>query len=490
MTGAPNFGCTNLIHRQINFHLKNVFLDGLGDSPLASKEGIARPVWKGVHLAEVSTTRYARSVAMQVRAKTVLAGGVSSNFRYHPHPAPLVITHGKGAEAWDSDGNRYIDYIMGNGPAIHGYAHPAIVEATTRALEIGEGFASVSEPEVALGEAMVDVIPCAQRVRFEVSGTLADQIAIRLARAHTGRNAILKFEGHYHGWADTAFVSVRPPLNAAGPAERPAAVPGSQGQALTPSGDVIVSSFNDIAALERTFAEAGERIAAVILEPTSCNTGVIEPDPEFLASVRRLCDDHGALLIFDEVITGFRLSLGGGQEFFRVTPDLAVFAKAMGGGAPIAMVAGRADVMDRVMTGVVHGGTYNATGSALAAAAASLELLRADDGAAYPLLFERSRRLMDGLRDAADRHGLPLLVQGPGPVFCTVFSDQSAVRTYRDYKASDEALRLRFLEALQDRGIRTKTNGTWFPSLAHTPEDIDTTISAADDALAELARTV
>lgn len=436
-----------------------------------------------------STARYARSVALQRRARDVLAGGVSSNFRYHPHPAPLVITHGKAAHSWDVDGNRYIDFIMGNGPAIHGYAHPRIVEATTQALSIGEGFASVSEAEIALAEEMVEVVPCAERVRFEVSGTLADQIAIRLARAHTGRNTIVKFEGHYHGWADTAFVSVRPPLNAAGPEERPASVPGSQGQAPVSPDDIIVAPFNDAVFLEKTFAEAGKRIAGVILEPTCCNTGVIDPEPEFLACARRLCNEHGALLIFDEVITGFRLSLGGGQEYHGVTPDLAVFAKAMGGGAPVAMVAGRADVMDLVTKGVVHGGTYNAASSALAAAAASLDMLRAGDGAAYSTLFRRSRRLMDGLRQAARRHGLPLLVQGPGPVFCTVFTEQETLRTYRDYKATDEAMRLRFLEALQDRGVRTKTNGTWFPSLAHTSEDIEATISAADDALAELART-
>jgi glutamate-1-semialdehyde 2,1-aminomutase len=349
-------------------------------------------------------------------------------------------------------------------------------------LEIGEGFMSVSEDEVALAELMTQIIPCAERVRFDVSGTLADQFAIRLARAHTGRTLILKFEGHYHGWSDSAFASVRPSLEAAGPFETPKTVPGSLGQAGTTQDHILVRPFNNLPVLEATMAEHGDRLAAVILEPVPCNTGVIEPDEGYLAALRQQCDRHGIVLIFDEVVTGFRLAMGGAQEHYGVTPDLAVFAKALGGGAPIAMVAGRAEIMDAVEGGVVHGGTYNSNTSAIAACHASVKLLAAADATSFERMRRLGAELMAGLRQAGARVGLPLLADGPGPVFCTVFHDKP-LRDYRDYKASDEPMRLAFVQAMQDLGVRITSRGTWFLSTVHTDSDVAETLGKAEQAL-------
>ena len=434
-------------------------------------------------MAEPMQTRsYVRTMELQARARRFLAGGVSSNFRYHTMPAPLAIQRGRGTRIWDIDGNEYLDFTMGNGPAIHGHAHPEIIAAISSALEIGEGFMSVSEDEVALAELMTQIIPCAERVRFDVSGTLADQFAIRLARAHTGRTLILKFEGHYHGWSDSAFASVRPSLEAAGPFETPKTVPGSLGQAGTTQDHILVRPFNNLPVLEATMAEHGDRLAAGILEPVPCNTGVIEPDEGYLAALRQQCDRHGIVLIFDEVVTGFRLAMGGAQEHYGVTPDLAVFAKALGGGAPIAMVAGRAEIMDAVEGGVVHGGTYNSNTSAIAACHASVKLLAAADATSFERMRRLGAELMAGLRQAGARVGLPLLAEGPGPVFCTVFHDKP-LRDYRDYKASDEPMRLAFVQAMQDLGVRITSRGTWFLSTVHTDSDVAETLGKAEQAL-------
>lgn len=432
------------------------------------------------------SSRYAGSLAAQIRARRVLAGGVSSNFRYHTLPAPLVIIRGCGTRIWDTDGNEYIDYTMGNGPAIHGYAHPDITAAVTAALETGEGFMSVSEQEVSLAERMVEIIPCAERVRFDVSGTLANQIAIRLARAHTGRNVILKFEGHYHGWSDGVFVSVRPAVDASGPKDEPNTVAGSRGQLGATQENILVRTFNDLAAVQTALARCGDKIAAVILEPVPCNTGVIEPSEGFLGGLRRLCTEHGIVLIFDEVITGFRLALGGAQEHYGVTPDVAVFAKAIAGGAPMAMIAGRADIMDAVEHGVVHGGTYNANTSAIAASHASLTILASDNRRAYARMQALGADLMAGLRALSERVCLPLRAQGPGPVFSTVFHDRP-LQDYRDFRASDEAVRLAFVQEMQDLGVRITSRGTWFLSTAHTNADVAATLDRAEVALKRVA---
>ena len=431
-------------------------------------------------------TRYESSVRRYETAKTVLAGGVSSNFRYHSLPAPLAIDRGDGPHVWDADGNHYIDYVLGNGPAFLGHSPAVVLDAVRESLEGGQAFTSVHQAEVDLARRLVEIIPCAERVRFDVSGTQAGHIALRLARAHTGRQKVVKFEGHYHGWADNIFLSMNPTLTEAGPADSPAVLTMSDGQADSVRGDALVATYNDLERLTAMVEPQADQIAAIVLEPVPCNTGVIEPLPGYLEGVRELCDRTGIVLVFDEVITGFRAALGGAQERYGVTPDLAIFAKAVASGFPMSVIAGRADIMDGVTRGVVHGGTYNAITSTVAACRATVEALADNGGAIYQAIERRGRRLIDGLAEIGRRYDVPLHAQGLGTVFTTVFADSTPLVDYRDYHASDEALRLRFVQALQDGGVRTTARGTWFMSAAHTDDDIEETLRAADVAAASL----
>ncbi len=426
---------------------------------------------------------YAASIARYRRARQVLAGGVSSNFRYHDLPVPLTFERGEGPWLWDADGNRYLDFVIGNGAAFLGHSPAAAIAAVAASLARGQTFASLHDEEVALARRLVEIVPCARRVRFEVSGTQGIQAALRLARARTGRDLVVKCEGHYHGWADNVFVSVAPPPNEAGPLRRPEALPGSAGQPASVCQNLLAVPYNDLAAVEAAAARHDGRIAALLLEPVACNCGVIEPLPGFLEGLRRLCDRRGIVLVFDEVVTGFRLAPGGAQQRYGVTPDLAVFAKAMGAGFPLAAVAGRADIMDTVLAGAVHGGTFNGATAAIAAGLATVEALA--DGNACAKAGRDGRRLMAGLGEIASRRALPLHAQGPGAVFSTTFSEKPLVN-YRDYRASDDALRARFVKALQDRGVRMTARGTWFVPAVLAEGDIAFALEAADAAAASL----
>jgi len=430
--------------------------------------------------------RYDTSIGRYEEAKQVLAGGVSSNFRYHSLPVPLAIERGEGAYLWDADGNRYIDYVLGNGPAFLGHTPKAVLDAVRATLDHGQAFTSVHRAEIDLARRIIEIVPCAERVRFDVSGTQVDQIAMRLARAHTGRTKVVKFEGHYHGWADNIFASVAPALNEAGPHDQPTVIAQSKGQPENIRANLVVQPFNDLEVLTETLGRQGEEIAAIVVEPVSCNAGVIVPRPGYLEGMRKLCDAHGIVLIFDEVITGFRLALGGAQERFGVTPDLAVFAKACAAGFPMAIIAGRQAIMEEVTQGVVHGGTYNGLTSTVAACRASIEELATDGGAIYGKIERQGERLMEGFREIAKRRQVPLHTQGLGQIFTTVFTENPPIVDYRGYKASDEQLRLKFVQGLQDRGVRTTARGTWFMSAVLTDDDIAQTLEAADAAAGAL----
>ena len=425
--------------------------------------------------------RYDKSKAIHEEASRYLSGGVSSNFRYQA--IPLCFERGEGSYLWDADGNRYIDYVLGNGPAILGHTPEPVLDAVRASLATGQAFTAVHPAELALAKRLNEIIPCAEQVRFDVTGTQGDQIAMRLARAHTGRDKVVKFEGQYHGWADNILMSVHPALNEAGPHESPLTMAESRGQPDNLRSNVIAQPFNDIEVLSETFARNAGDIAAIVMEPIACNTGVVEPAPGYLQAVRELCDRHGVVLIFDEVITGFRVALGGAQQRYGVTPDLAVFAKAAAAGFAMCIVAGSRKIMEGVLDGVVHGGTYNGLTSSVAACAAAVEELARDDGVLYRQMTARGERLIAGLNELGHKHGLPLHAQGLGSIFCTVFTDNPPLKDYRDYKASDEVMRLQFVEELQHRGIRTTARGTWFMSSELTDHDITTTLEAADEAL-------
>jgi glutamate-1-semialdehyde 2,1-aminomutase len=431
--------------------------------------------------------RYDKSIALYERTKRHLAGGVSSNVRYASTPVPLFFARGEGARLYDVDGNVHIDYVLGNGPAILGHAPKAVIEAVARTLADGQVYAAQHPRETELAERLCRLLPGAEVVRFATSGTEAVLMAMRLARAFTGRDKILKFEGHYHGWSDQAFISTRPSLNEAGPADEPVPVAGSPGIPASVLQDVVVAGWNDLAALEAAFDRHVGEIAGVIMEPVMVNGGAVVPDPGYLAGVRDLCRAKGALFICDEVITGFRVGLRGAQGRFGVTADLAIYAKAVAAGFPLAMVAGRRDVMDTLADkGVMHGGTYNGNVQSMAAALAALDELERDDGAVYRDLERRGTRLMQGLTALAGKHHLPMRVQGLPAIFQVFFTSGPAPRNYREADACDRDGVLALHRALQEEGVRINQAGKWFLSTTHDDAIIDQTLEAADRAMAAL----
>ncbi|WP_425066595.1 aspartate aminotransferase family protein [Reyranella sp.] len=432
---------------------------------------------------------YAKSIALYDKTRKHLAGGVSSNVRYASVPVPLFFARGEGARLYDVDGNVHIDYVLGNGPAILGHAPKTVVEAVAASLGEGQLFAAQNPRETELAERLCGLLPSAEVVRFTTSGTEAVLMAFRLARAFTGRDKILKFEGHYHGWSDQAYISARPPLNEAGPADAPVPVAGSPGMPPSVLGDVAVCTWNDLDLLEQTLERHRGEIAAVIMEPIMVNGGAIPPAPGYLEGVRALCDEHGALFICDEVITGFRVGLGGAQAKFGVKADLSIYAKAVAAGFPLAMVAGRRDIMDTLADkGVMHGGTYNGNVQSMAASLAALDILEADGGAVYRDLEARGTELMQGLASLAAKYKLPIRVQGMPAIFQTFFTTAPAPRNYRESAACDRDAMLAFHAALQEEGVRAQQAGKWFLSTAHDRPVIEETLAAADRAMAKLAR--
>lgn len=417
-------------------------------------------------------------------ARRFIAGGVSSDAR-RTAGVPLYVDRAAGSRLWDVDGNVYLDYVLGQGPAVLGHCPAPVVEAVTAQVARGIVYSAQHAAEARVAERLCAMVPSAERVRFNTVGSEAAHAAWRLARGYTGRRKILKFEGHYHGWLDPVLYSVHPSVDAAGPVDAPFAVPGTAGQPA--AADLVIAPWNDLDALGRLMAEHAGQIAAVVAEPVLCNTGAIEPDPGYLQAVRELCDRHGSLLIFDEIITGFRLAPGGAQEYLGITPDLSVFGKAMAGGMQVSALAGRAFVMDAISTGkVAHAGTFNSQPVGIAAAEATLRILDEQRDEVYGTLYARGQALMRGFRDAAAKAGIPMLVDGPGPVFQTYFTEAPAVRNYRDFARTDRARMALLHAALLDRGVNMVPRGLWFLSTAHSEADIAATVDAFADALASL----
>src|SRR5215467_271247 len=382
----------------------------------------------------IQAERFFKSKQMLERAKQSLAGGVSSPFRVKA-PVPLYFRNGCGARLEDVDGNEFIDYVLAWGPMILGYRHPAVVEAMRRQAELPTDYGAQHELEFEVSEQIQRLMPCAELVQFTSSGSEACQIAFRLARAFTGQNRILKFEGHYHGWMDGALVSYKPSVGQLG-----APALGSRGQVPNSAENVAVTQWNDIDMLDCATADGG--IAAVVMEPVLCNSGCVLPQPGYLEQARRLCTERGILLIFDEVITGFRLSIGGAQEYYGVVPDLATFGKAVGGGAPLSGIAGRADILMQMYDGVAFGGSFNGNPVSLASANATLTELARDNGAALAHARRMGQRLIDGIRRMTR---IPVMVSGFGAAFAIHFTNRTELRDYRDTLADDSSLLNRFL---------------------------------------------
>jgi glutamate-1-semialdehyde 2,1-aminomutase len=431
-----------------------------------------------------------RSEALFAAASEVLPGGVGSSARgvragWAPYP-PFVAS-GRGSRVTDVDGTEYVDYLMGLGPLLFGHRPPEITGAVASAIEgYGTVFGLPYELEAVAARKVVDAVPSVDMVRFASSGSEAVGTAVRLARAVTGRHLILRFEGHYHGWMDTVYWSNHPDPSVAGPAERPVPVPAGKGMLPEVAGSLVILTWNDADSFRAVMAEVGDRIAAVITEPVMLNTGCILPEPGYLELLRELTTQHGALLIFDEVITGFRFARGGGQEFFGVLPDITTMAKGLGGGFPVAAIGGTREVMEAIGDGrYSHSGTYNSNVIQMAAVSATMDLLTPQR---YVDARALGQGLMDGLTALLDAKGVPSRVVGLGTVFQVWFADEP-IHNWRDAeRLTDEELFARWARAMRERGVlfHPAPFENLFVSMAHTQDDVDRTLEAAEQALGTL----
>jgi len=408
------------------------------------------------------------------RARARIPGGVNSPVRAFGAVGgePFFVARGDGAYLWDTDGNRYCDYVQSWGASILGHAHPKVVEAVQRAAADGTSFGAPTAGEVELAEAICERVPSIEKVRLVSSGTEAAMTAVRLARGATGRAKIVKFAGCYHGHLDALLV-------AAGSGVATLGLPGSAGVTDGTVADTVVVPYNDDAAVDEAFARYGDDIAGVLVEPVAANMGLVPAADGFLAGLRRRCDAAGALLVLDEVITGFRLGPAGAQGLAGITPDVSILGKVIGGGMPLAAVGGRADVMDELapVGAVYQAGTLSGNPLATAAGLAVLALL---DGDAYRALERTATNLADGLRAAFADAGVAAQVPRAGTLLGLFFSDQP-VRNYDDARAADGKAYATFFHGLLDAGVYVAPSGfeAIFPSLAHTDADVDATTEAA-----------
>jgi glutamate-1-semialdehyde 2,1-aminomutase len=420
-----------------------------------------------------------QSLARWQRAQLSIAGGVSSGLRRSARPYPLYFSHGQGANIHDVDGNKYYDYTLGWGPNILGHAATETVHALQKQATRGLTYGAQHDLEIEVAEQLVSLIPCADSVCFASSGTEIVQLALRLGRAATGRQKHLKFEGHYHGWDDSVLVSYHPTtLQIEESDGRP--IPIGAGQS-SPS-NVVVAQWNDREGVEAAFELNKGLIATVICEPILCNSGCIFPEPGFLEFLREITRREGALLIFDEVITGFRVGLHGSQGLFGVTPDLAVYAKAVGGGMPLSVLAGKAEFMNLITSGkVVHAGTLNGNPLTLAVAREVLKYLSSDDGAVYDRLRAHGAELTQALEAVFAAAGVPVVISSAGSVFHLAFLEQKP-RNYRELLAADEKKYSDFALALLDEGVMVLPDGRWYLSTGHHQNDIGQTVEAIKQA--------
>ncbi len=420
------------------------------------------------------------------RARAALVNGVSSGWRNWGDDDTLVIARGEGAYLYDADGKRYIDFHNGFGPVILGHGHEAVVEAVAEAMRDGTTFAFTQQREVEAAETVKQAVPWVEQLRFTNTGTEATMHAIRLARGFTGRDVVVKFEGNYHGAHDYVLYSTpSSPVEALGSRFRPVPAPTTSG---IPDGVVTVIRtlpFNDLDAARRLFHDEGRRIAAVLVEPMLGNAMGIEPVPGFLEGIRTLCDEHGAILVFDEVKTGFRIAVGGAAEVYGVVPDLACFAKALGNGVPVAAIAGRGPVLEGWRHGgIAQMGTYCGNGVAVAAAHATVtELLR---GEALARLERLGTDLMEGTKAILDARGVAASVLGRPAMFGFYFGEGTP-RDYRDTADHSEDLYERLTMAMIRRGVLPNPDALepWFPNAALTSEDVATTLMVFEEALDE-----
>ncbi|MBV8742468.1 MAG: glutamate-1-semialdehyde 2,1-aminomutase [Sinobacteraceae bacterium] len=436
--------------------------------------------------------RTTRSAALYAEACEFIPAGVNSTARARFSgwdPYPLFAHHGTGAHLFDVDGNRYIDYLLGLGPMILGHRPPRVTAAVVKALEErGTVFAMPTQEEITLARRIVELVPSLEQVRLCNTGTEAVLYSLRLARTFTGRRKVICFEGMYHGFSDGVYWSKHPALTLAGPEKQPVGVAQGPGMPAGLAEELIILPWNDVEALRAAIDREGEDIAAVLTEPVMCNTGCILPEPGYLEAMRELTAASRIVLIFDEVITGFRLHIAGAQGLYGIRPDLSVFAKGLGGGFPVAALGGRKDIMSLVADGTVSmAGTYAANTIAVAAAHAALDELT--EPGMYERLGERCERLLTGLQQVLRDAKVAAHVVGVGPVLQVWFSEQP-IRNYRDAAryADHDKFRL-WWEGMLSRGVLFHPHAfeNLFVSFAHSQEDIEQTLAAAGGAVRELS---
>lgn len=416
------------------------------------------------------------------RAQRHIPGGVNSPVRAFGSVGgtPRFFVKGQGAYVWDADGKQYIDYVGSWGPLILGHAHPQVIDAVKRAAENGLSFGAPTEQEIELADLVCDMLPSVEKLRLVSSGTEATMSAIRLARGFTGRDKIIKFEGCYHGHADSLLVKAGSGLLTFGN-------PSSAGVPVAVAADTIVLQYNHPQQLADTFAGIGGQIAAIIVEPVAGNMNLIQPTDEFLQAMRSLCDQHGALLIFDEVMTGFRVGPGCAQGLFGIRPDLTTLGKTVGGGMPLAAFGGRADVMDRIapLGPVYQAGTLSGNPVAVAAGLATLRLLR--EPGFYDCLAAATRRMVEGLCRVAGDTGQTFSAQSVGGMFGVYFAERCP-SSFTEVMQADKERFNRFFHGMLDQGVYFAPSAfeAGFVSAAHTDLDIDATINAAAKVMARL----
>lgn len=427
-------------------------------------------------------TKFAKSQALQERAKAVMPLGVNSNFRYWGDGITPYMQKAKGSHLWDVDGNEYIDYRLGFGPIILGHAYDEVNQKVIEEIQEGTMAAMTYELEVELAEKIVAMCPGVEMVRFACSGTEATMHSIRVARAYTGREIILKFEGNYHGFQDYTLWSTYAPATAYGNARSPIPIPASSGIPRVLGEKIITLPFNDFEGFERVMRSFGEQIAAVITEPCQGNCAAIEPLPGFLELIRKRTEEYGCVFILDEVKTGFRIANGGAQEYYNIKPDLATYAKALGNGYPLAAFGGKREIMSIIGHGVAQGGTYTNNKPGVAAAWATLTILQREP--VLKTIEQRGRRLMEGLKKIFDEAGWAVVMMGYPAMFSFAIGVER-VTCQRDWNESDKDLYLRLVEEAIQRGVMPDYDPRepWFLSYSHSEADIDRTLEVYADAV-------
>jgi len=426
-----------------------------------------------------------KSRAMFHKAKKVMPCGVSSNFRYWGDDENLVVKRAKGAYLWDQDGKKYIDYQLGFGPVILGHAYPSVVNRVKEALEIGNVFAMTHEYEISVGE-KIKKLTGVDLVRYANSGTEATMHAVRIARAYTGRNKVLKFEGHYHGLQDYALWNYAPPISEIGCRKSPILTPQMSGIPYSIGELVIVVPFNDKELLEKKVKENWGDIACIILEPIMGNVASVMPEEDFLGYIRELCDQYGIVMIMDEVKTGFRVAKGGAQEYFNVKADLVTYAKALGNGFPIAAIGGKREIMEEVAPlKIPHGGTY--VGNVVATAAADATLDEIMTGA-LDKVNQHGEKLMGGLRKILQEKGIPAVIQGPPSLFGIVFTKNEKIVDYRDWAMGDYDIHRKVLLKLIEKGVMHAIDPRepWFISASHSDREVDYVLGTFEEVIKEV----